>query len=230
MTSDADDCTRARLGPLQLHRHDIAAAGRRWLIDAVRDQDALLAAAESFDTFPYGLLLWDSAAVLADALAGLGRLDGQRALELGAGVGLVGLAARHLGARVVQTDHSAEALTLAGANAVLNGIGGIEQVTADWTSWTPPSRFDLIAGSDILYDEAAHAAIARILDAGLAASGLAMLGDPGRTATPRFIERMRDAGWRVALATRRVPALHPTQPGQYAAISILTLRRAAAPD
>ncbi len=95
-----------RLARVDLHRYTLTAAGRSWLIDAVKDQDRLLAAADHFDNFPYGLLLWDGAVVLADALAEIGSLEGRSVLELGAGVGLTGLAARHLKASVVQMDHA----------------------------------------------------------------------------------------------------------------------------
>ncbi len=208
-----------------LHRHDIEAAGRRWRIDAVKNQDALLAASEHFDVFPYGLLLWDSAPVLADALAGFGDLTGKRVLELGAGVGLAGLAARHLGAEVVQTDHSAEGLELARANAALNGIGGIAQELADWSEWTPSGRFDLVLGSDILYDEAAHGAVARLLSTCLADSGLALLSDPGRMATPVFFRAMRAAGWGIESTARSVPVLHPSRVDEQALITVLRLER-----
>lgn len=217
-----ETCWRDRVA---LHRHEIVVAGRRWRVDAVKDQDALLAASEHFDVFPYGLLLWDSAPVLADALAGFGDLTGKRVLELGAGVGLAGLAARHLGAEVVQTDHSAEALELACANAALNGIGGIAQELADWSQWTPSGRFDLVLGSDILYDEAAHGAVARLLSTCLAESGLALLSDPGRTATPGFLRAMRAEGWRIETVARSVPALHPSRADEQALITVLRLER-----
>ena len=208
-----------------LHRHEVHAAERHWLIDAVKDQDALLAAADRFEVFPYGLLLWDSAPVLADALRSLGDLTGQRVLELGAGVGLAGLAARHLGAEVVQTDHAAEALQLARSNADLNGISGVAQELAEWSEWTPPGRFDVIAGSDILYDAAAHAVVARLLAQSLADGGVVLLTDPGRTATPRFVDAMKSAGWSIETSVRQVPALHSTRPGEQVTITLLRLER-----
>ena len=208
-----------------LHRHEVHAAGRRWLIDAVKDQDALLAAADHFDVFPYGLLLWDSAPVLADALLGLGDLAGRSVLELGAGAGLSGLAARYLGAEVLQTDHAEETLALAQANAELNGIPGVGQELADWSEWRPPRRFDLVLGSDILYDEAAHAPVGRLLAAALAEDGAVLLTDPGRTATPRFVEAMTTAGWSIETSARQVPALHPIRPSEHVAITLMRLQR-----
>lgn len=214
-----------RLARVDLHRYTLTAAGRSWLIDAVKDQDRLLAAADHFDNFPYGLLLWDGAVVLADALAEIGSLEGRSVLELGAGVGLTGLAARHLKASVVQMDHAPEALELARRNALLNGIGGITQTIADWAHWEVPGRFDLIVGSDILYDGSAHAPIARVLQANLADGGVTILTDPGRTATPLFVRDMREAGWDVRQTKRQINALNPVRASERIEITILQLRR-----
>lgn len=218
----------ARLGRVPMVRQEIAAAGRSWQIDAVADQDALLAAADHFDAFPYGLLLWEASIAVADALIELGPLAGRRVLELGAGVGLAGLAARHLGADVVQTDHAPEALEMCRRNAVLNGIEGVAVEPGDWCDWNGArlaGPFDLILGADVLYDGSAHAAIARVLDASLAAGGIALLSDPGRTATPFFTRDMRAAGWHVGEQRRRVAALHPLRPGETVDVTLLRLSR-----
>ena len=214
-----------RLARVNLYRHAITAAGRAWQIDAVRDQDQLLAAADHFGTFPYGLLLWDGAIVLADALSDLGSLDARRVLDLGAGVGLTGLAAAHLGATVLQTDHAPEALALAWRNAALNQIDGITQLVADWTRWDVPGQFDVIVGSDILYDSSAHAPIAFVLDASLTVGGVVVLTDPGRTATPLLVQHMREAGWLITQSVRRIDAVHQVREGDTVEITILTLRR-----
>lgn len=214
-----------RLGRVTLHRHTVVAAGRSWQIDAVRDQDQLLAAADHFDAFPYGLLLWDASVVLADTLAEMGPLEGLSVLELGAGVGLSGLAARQLGGDVVQTDHAGEALALAQYNARLNGIDGVRQALADWEHWEMTDRFNLIIGSDILYDGSAHGPIANVLSASLADGGMAVLTDPGRTATPFFLRDMRAAGWRVDERVRTSSTIHPVRAGETVDIKILTIRK-----
>lgn len=225
-TLSAHAALAARLARVPLYRHRLTAAGRDWLVDAVKDQDLLLAAADHFDAFPYGLLLWDSAVVLADALASLGRLDGKRLLELGSGVGLAGLAARHLGAEVVQTDHAAEALELARRNAALNGIEGIAQRLADWARWDGTECFDLVIGSDVLYDGSAHAPIAKVLEASLTDGGTVLLADPGRTATPFFIRDMTAAGWRVEQRVRAIDAVHPVWAEEQVNVTVLMISRA----
>ena len=214
-----------RLTRVPLERRGVVAAGRTWQVDAVADQDALLAASDHFEAFPYGLLLWDAAVVFADVLADLGPLTGKRVLELGAGVGFAGLAAAHLGADVLQTDHAAEALVLCARNARLNGIPVPRQTLADWADWQPPHRFDLVIGSDVLYDGSAHRAIARLLEESVADGGFALLTAPKRTATPFFIRDMQADGWRITTEVRSVPALQPSRPDEVVSVSVLRVAR-----
>lgn len=215
----------ARLARVDLFRHTIEAAKRTWQIDAVRDQNRLLDASDHFEAFPYGLLLWDSSMILADTLGEMGTLEGRSVLELGAGVGLVGLVARHLGAEVMQTDYASEALALALRNAQLNAIEGITRRLADWTQWSMPGRFDFIVGSDILYDATAHAPIAAVLNANLAEDGIAVFTDPGRTATPLFVQNMREAGWQIEQTVRPIDAIQQVLNFETVEITTLKLQR-----
>jgi predicted nicotinamide N-methyase len=184
-------------------------AGRSWRILAARDHAALMAAADRFVAFPFGLLLWESAQALAEALADdKESVAGRSVLELGAGVGLPGIIARALGASAVrQTDHISEALALCRANAEKNGIDGIELALANWDAWTDAGSYDLIIGSDVVYERAAHAPLAAILDRNLAAGGRVLLADPGRQDTPLFLADLAAAGWKSARHRRTLAAL-----------------------
>jgi predicted nicotinamide N-methyase len=211
----------ARLAALPRVVHAVEIAGRTWSIEAVADQSALAARADAFAHFPFGLLLWDSAPVLAAALEGCTDLAGRRVLELGCGVGLVGLVAAALGGQVVQTDHGAEALALAAANAARNGIDGTTQRVADWRSWPDLGRFDLIAGSDLLYDADLHAPLLDVLDRSLAPGGHVMLSDPGRPTAPAFLAALRRCGWTISRRRKRVPALTPIKPGETVVVTLI---------
>lgn len=183
-------------------------AGRRWTIAAVRDQDALLDAADAFAHVPYGLLLWESAVVLARAAARRPQaLAGRSVLELGCGTGLVGLVAASLGADVLQTDHEPAALMLAKENACRNGVGGIRRIDADWQRWPVAERFDVILGADVLYEPALHDDVARILSGCIAPDGRALLADPGRPGTLGFLGRLEREGWHVTLEVEPVADL-----------------------
>lgn len=118
---------------------------------------------------------------------------GMRVLELGCGLGVVGVACAARGCDVVMTDGDARGVEWARANARHNGLDAVA-AAYDWgaapdelwrlldrvrsAGWRP----DAIVGSDILYNPAWHGAIARIVRE---AGALAIIADPCRgVATP----------------------------------------------
>ena len=183
----------------------IEIGGRTWLVETVDDQDALLAAADGRAQFPFGLMLWESAEVLARALIERrSTIKGKSVLELGAGLGLSGVVAASLGARVVQTDHDASALQACARTASLNGVKGIVCRGGDWHDWHDAELYDLIVGADVIYDERDHAAVLAILAGNLVAGGRAMLADPARHGQAAFVDLAAAAGWAVATSLQPV--------------------------
>lgn len=216
----------AGLSGVPLAAFEFRCAGRDWRVRAVRNQDALLAAAERFDQFPFGLLLWESAPVLAGVLAERpARVAGKRVLELGAGAGFAGIVAAALGGRVKQTDHAYEALELCRMNAAANGVAGIEVATGDWNAWREEGRYDVILGSDVLYDRDVFKPLMAILERNLATSGRVLFTDPGRGDTPQFLAVMRLAGWHVETQRVVTPALVPANGRESVAIDVIEMRR-----
>lgn len=221
-----NETSRALPAGLPLATFDLDVAGRRWSIRAVRDQDALLDAAEQFAHVPYGLLLWESAVSLARALAERPTLcRGRSVLEIGCGVGLAGIVAAGLGGNVVQTDHEPAVLALAAANAEQNGITGISQRLADWRAWPLSERFDLVLGADVLYEAAMHDAVARVIDASLAPGGTVLLADPGRPNTLPFLGALERKGWRVDFAVQ--PAADLLVAGRTVDVTLIGLVRSS---
>jgi predicted nicotinamide N-methyase len=210
---------------------DLELAGRSWRITAVLDQDALLDIATRFETIPYGLLLWESAVGLAEALAGApGSIARRRVMELGAGVGLAGLVARHLGADVVQTDHEPVALSVALRNAKSNGVSGIRQMIADWRSWDHAALYDVIVGADIVYDQSVHDHLAHIFERNLAPGGLLLLADPDRPRTLGFLAKLEDRGWRFTIEVVTVRAVPGGRGRTAVPVSIVRGRRQSGPS
>ncbi|VAI00272.1 unnamed protein product [Triticum turgidum subsp. durum] len=109
-----------------------------------------------------GAVVWDSAVVLAKFLehaadAGLLSVRGARAVDLGAGCGLVSAVAALLGARVLATDLP-DRVRLLRKNLEENvGDGGsaavAELVWGDGYELDPPP--ELVLGSDVVYSEEA---------------------------------------------------------------------------
>jgi predicted nicotinamide N-methyase len=216
----------ARLDLLPLETMTIEIAGRAFAIEAVRDQDRLLAEAGTFRVFPFGLLLWESGVVMGDAVVESLSLSFPGAvLELGAGAGLGGIVAAAQGAGVTQTDYCVEALALCRRNVRANGVTGIEQRFGDWTDWRDVSRYDLVIGADILYEPALYGDILRVLECTMQPGGQAILTDPARTHAGRFVDDLRSAGWTVDVEARLVPALPPCQPLDRVRVDVIRAAR-----
>ncbi|MEM1061191.1 MAG: methyltransferase domain-containing protein [Planctomycetota bacterium] len=151
---------------------------------------------------PYWVYLWPAAEKTAEAWLGdVGEelaVGGGRVLELGCGVGLVGLAAGSVGARVVFSDIQADACRAAAVNADANGIHS-ETLTFDWAEPPDVEPFRCVTGSDLIYETVAHGPLLVTLQAVLAKDGVAVFGDPGRAALPAFLEAASDAGFAVRL-------------------------------
>lgn len=180
----------------------VTAGGRDWDLLRVKDQDALIAQVqteEDLALFPFGLMLWASAIALADAIPDTpGRL-----LELGAGVGLAGLAARQKGWEVVQTDYDPRALELCETNAQRNGVTGIEVRIGDWREWPEEllAGFDLVIGADILYERTLHPVLRKLLPRFQCPI---LISDPFRPQATDFFQSIEPDGWKAATGMRQV--------------------------
>jgi predicted nicotinamide N-methyase len=123
---------------------------------------------------------WPAGVVLAELVPSL-PLRGRRVIELGCGLGTAGLAAARAGAHVTLTDEEPEALSLASANALRNGLSVQTrilvwgQVPADLCG-----RFDVVLGADVLYNPDAEAPLLATISALLAPGGEAWLASPDR--------------------------------------------------
>jgi len=178
---------------------------------------------EEFDRndgkMPYWATPWPSALALADVVLGDPRgLAGRRVLDLGCGLGLVGMAALARGARVTFLDWEADAVALAVASAWAAGFGSVEGVVADWRSPPPMAVFDRVLGADVLYEARNGPAVARFLAGHVGPEGEAWVADPGRLHAERFPDDLGAAG--LGLVERR--ALPPA-----AEARTLTLWRSA---
>ena len=158
------------------------------------DPDALLdtLTQDEFDRndgrMPYWATIWPSALALAERVRRGPRLDGQRVLDLGCGLGLVGLAALERGATVTFFDWEDAAVRLALASAGASGHGDrVDGEAADWRVPPPRRPFDLVLGADVLYEARNGPAVARFLSDHVAAEGEAWIADPGRLHAKDFL-------------------------------------------
>lgn len=177
---------------------------RSWQIRCLRSRDMFLAASATMQRDLYGFVLWESAIGLSERLVAEAELvRGKRILELGTGVGLPGQVAAGLGGEVAQTDYQVDSLTLCQWNATQNGVTPTI-FQADWRQWQHSARYDLIIAADILYEEALHFYIERILHRNLAPGGRVLLADPGRPQALAFMVHLEEHGWQIVIETHHV--------------------------
>jgi predicted nicotinamide N-methyase len=177
-----------------LEMRAVAVAGREVRLRAPRAPDRLLDRIDPEglardERMPYWAELWPAArALAAHALGGAAGVAGEDVLELGAGLGLGGVAAGLAGAlSVTFTDYFEEALAFAAENARLNGLARYETALLDWRRPALGRRFRVVIGSDLLYEDRNHAPVADTLAAALADGGTAWLAEPERRTAAGFM-------------------------------------------
>ncbi len=114
---------------------------------------------------------------------------GRSVLDLGAGSGLVAVAAAMAGAtRVIASEIDPFGLAAVPENAALNGVAGIEAV-GDLLGEGPPA-VDVVLAGDVCYDRLMTDRVLPFLDAARAAGAEVLIGDPGRPYLPhdRLVE------------------------------------------
>jgi predicted nicotinamide N-methyase len=161
------------------------------------------------DLCPYFGVLWPAARGLAGELArrGPGELAGRRVLELGCGLALPALVAAKLGAHVTATDLHPDVPGFLARNLALNGLApdAIEYVELDWRSGVLGPRFELVVGSDILYEAGHPEPVARALAAHVAPGGRILLADPARAYLQACLDALARLGFRAETEVVAVP-------------------------
>jgi predicted nicotinamide N-methyase len=109
-------------------------------------------------------------------------------LDLGAGSGLVGIAAAKAGAReVIAAEIDRNGVAAIGLNAAANGVE-IAIVDKDITTGRPPA-VDLVLAGDVFYGREVALRVIPFLDRCLAAGIEVLVGDPRRAELP--LSRLR---------------------------------------
>jgi predicted nicotinamide N-methyase len=138
------------------------------------------------DSAPYWAYLWPGGAALIAHLAANPELArGKRVLDLGAGGGLVGIAALKLGAAsVMASDIDPVAQQVAQMNASLNDVTLIP--CGDLTEGDPPD-VDMILVGDLFYAPDLAARLLPFLQRAAAQGATVLVGDIGRADLPLHV-------------------------------------------
>lgn len=155
--------------------------------------------------------LWPSGRVLAEAMDALaierepdpqtarapGWQGAKRVLELGCGLGLASVVLHRRGGMVTASDLHPLAGAFLVANTALNALSPISFEQNDWSSETTiPGTFDVIIGSDLLYEPEHATTLASCIARHAHVGTEVVIVDPGRGQGGRFTRALEGMGYR----------------------------------
>lgn len=189
----------------------------RSLFDHLQFDDPLGMAARvgiSAATWPLFGLLWPSGAELAAQMAARPVTPGERILEVGCGLGLASLVGHRKGADVTASDCHPLAAEFLAENLRLNGLAPMKYRHGQWGATAPSAdasssyqtpreednaavsgQFDLIMGSDVLYERDDNGDLAGFIEAHAAPGAQVWIVDPHRSNRPAFNRQMDRLGF-----------------------------------
>jgi predicted nicotinamide N-methyase len=221
---------RERFGPLTLTLETLADLDRA--VDELLAREVAHPGELERDLCPYFGVIWPAARALTEALARRGSaLAGVRVLELGCGLALPALVAAKLGARVTATDLHPEVPGFLAKNLAHNDLPphALEYLELDWrTDGLSGRTFELVVGSDILYEAGHPAPVAHALAAHVAPGGSILLADPGRAYLQACLDELARLGFAAREEVVRVadPSLDRAGDKQTREVFLIALERA----
>ncbi len=146
--------------------------------------------------------VWPSSRVLALAML-TQSLSGLRVLEIGAGLALASLVMHRRGADVTVSDWHPLTEEFLRHNLALNGLGPLPYRQGNWESTAATDnpalgRFDLIVGSDLLYERQQPAQLAAFIFRHATPAAVVIVVDPDRGNHRAFSRDMATLGFTLA--------------------------------
>lgn len=140
-------------------------------------------------------LVWPAGVVLANAMSTYA-IDGRRILELGCGLGLSSLVLTRRGADITASDQHPLTLAFLDHNAGLNQLCTPSYCELPWQC-SPESlgQFDLIIGSDVLYEREHATLLAALIARHTRADAEVLIADPGRGNSGRLTRALAQQGY-----------------------------------
>jgi predicted nicotinamide N-methyase len=143
---------------------------------------------------PYWADLWPAARMLAKWVVKQRWPAGLRAIEIGCGLGLPGIAALAMGLRVTFSDYDATALEYAASNARLNGFTNFDTLQLDWRYPPVGLTYPLILAADLIYEVRNVRPLVGLIKRLLAPGGECLLTDQDRIPANVFREVLAKEG------------------------------------
>jgi predicted nicotinamide N-methyase len=177
-----------------------------YVVEAIRNLDEAIdliceemTPGEQLDPFaedlcPYFGILWEAAEGLAEYLVENPKLISHKTvLELGCGLGLPSLVASHMGGLVLATDFHPDVEEYFLRNCRHSSIH-CDYQRLNWREEKVHKKYDVVIGSDVLYESKHPTELARGLLRFVKDGGTIILSDPGRSYLSQFLTAMKNFG------------------------------------
>jgi len=140
-------------------------------------------------------VVWPSGQILAQLMESRA-VEGLRILEVGCGLALASLVLQRRGADVTVSDHHPEMPLFLKNNTALNNLDDIAVIGGDWgDEERAAEKFDLIIGSDLLYERDHYAQLSAFIDRHAKAEASVVIVDPNRGHVGKFNRCMAALGY-----------------------------------
>lgn len=147
------------------------------------------------ERIPYWADVWPSALSLSRFLLEKRQLQpGQTVLELGAGLGLVGMFTARWGLPSVITDYLPESVEMMQFIADLNRLPNASFRTLDWREPDPSLASDLLLAADVAYEERAFEPLVDCFRQMLRPGGEVLVSEPGRWMAKGWLRELMTNG------------------------------------
>lgn len=149
-------------------------------------------------SWPIFGVLWPSGLALAHYMDSYD-IASKRILEVGCGMALPSLLLNSKCADITATDHHPEVEPFLERNTSLNNGDSIAFARTDWSDKSDQlGQFDLIIGSDLLYEDQHIKLLTNFLDAHSKPTSEIIIVDPGRGRKTKMIKAMAALGYTCA--------------------------------
>ncbi len=140
-------------------------------------------------------LVWPSAQKLANLMQAW-EFGSSRVLEIGCGLGLASMVIHRRGGNITASDCHPLTEAFLNANLLLNALPDMKYQTGNWSRTNPLlGRFDLIIGSDVLYERDQPRELAAFIERHAAPAAEVLIIDPNRGNRSAFRRAMEDLGY-----------------------------------
>jgi len=155
------------------------------------------------DLCPYFGVLWPSGIALAEFIGEHPELvRGKKVLELGCGLGLPSLVSSYLGGKVLATDYHPDVEEYYLRNCRHSSVESSYKRLNWRESKEDIGTFDIVIGSDVLYESKHAREVASGLIRFLKPGGRILLSDPLRPYLQKFLTAMKEEGMTEEMSVR----------------------------